>query len=103
MTFQNKSTSQETFDDVDAIVLNGMAESKTELVTTDGYEAMAVDDPKTAGYYIVCFVSSAYTLQEEYTSEEEDTFEVGELIVDAVYAYPICKKGPKVPQPTKAI
>ena len=103
MPFQNKSTSEETFEEVHKIVLNGMTESKAELIFADGYGAVAADDVKTAGYYIVRFTSPAYTLQEAHTSKEGDTFDVGELVADAVYLYPISKKGPKIPSEAKPI
>ena len=97
MDFKNKATPEEEFDELHAIVLDGMAESKAQLVEIDGYGALSTDDDRTEGYYIVRFVSCAYTLQEDTQTEAGDILKQGELVCDAVYAALIGKKGKVVP------
>ena len=59
----NKATTQEDIDKIFHVVLYGISENMAELMKTDKYGSINTTYSSTIGYYVVEFISEAYTLQ----------------------------------------
>ena len=62
-----KSTSFQAFDDIHKVVLDGISENMDSLVQSDLYGAINTDDTTTNGFYVIQFISEAYTPQNNKT------------------------------------
>ena len=66
MKFLDKKTPQVEFDNIHVFITSGMSTNKEELVKVNWYDAIAVNDEVEKYFYIVCFASVPYTLQEYF-------------------------------------
>ena len=53
----------EAFEEIHQVLLHGISENMASLVQSGKYGAMNTTFPKTIYYYVLKFVSEAYTLQ----------------------------------------
>ena len=60
----HKSTSYDTFDEINQVVLDGISDSMASLVESGKYGAIKTTDKTTNGFYFIMFTSEAYILQE---------------------------------------
>ena len=61
----NKTTTNEEFDAVHKVVLDGISDNMSALVHNGKYGAINTTDQNTMGYYVVKFVLEPYTLQDD--------------------------------------
>ena len=59
----SKSTSSETFDEINQVVLDGISDNMESLVESGKYRATNTTDTSNNGFYVIMFTSGAYTLQ----------------------------------------
>ena len=59
----HKFTTSEAFEEIHQVFLHGISENMASLVQSGKYGAMNTTCPKTIYYYVLKFVSEAYTLQ----------------------------------------
>ena len=69
MIFDQKHTASEAFEDIHQVFLDGTNENMAGLVQSGKYGVMNKIDYITMGYYVIKFVSEAYTLQKDTTSD----------------------------------
>ena len=69
--FSNGNTKSEDFKDINKVVLDNISENMEFLVKYSNYGAMNTTDTPTLGYYVVKYVSYAYTLNEEDTRDDQ--------------------------------
>ena len=67
MTFVNKRTPDEEFDNVHRLVLSGLTKNMSSKIIVGNIEAISTNNTNTEGYYLVQFDSVPYTLQEDTT------------------------------------
>ena len=79
-----KSTTSEAFDEIHQVVLDGISEYMASLVQLVMYGAITTYDTTTNGFYVIQFVSDAYTLQINTTTNGKVIYSV-ELVVKAQY------------------
>ena len=58
-------TTCEAFEQIHQVVIDGFSDNMVSFVQFGKYSFMKTTDISTMGYYLVEFVSSAYTLQDE--------------------------------------
>ena len=58
-------TTCEAFEQIHHVVIDGFSDNMVSFVQFGKYGFMKTTDTSTMGYYLVEFVSSAYTLQDE--------------------------------------
>ena len=80
----SKSTSSETFDEINQVVLESKSDNMASLVEFNKYRAINTTDTSTNGLYVIMFTSGAYTLQENTTIDGQILI-AGELIVNTKY------------------
>ena len=61
-------------------MIDGISDNMAYLVQIGKYGDINVEDPKTMGYYVIKYLSEAYTLQEEQTRDGKVS-EAGEPVV----------------------
>ena len=76
----------EAFDDINKIVLDGISENMTSLFQSGMYGAINTGDNTTNGFYVIKFISEAYTLQNN-TEIDGHVISDGELVVKAQYLF----------------
>ena len=59
----SKSTSSDTFDEIHQVILDGISDNMASLVESGTYGAINTTDTSTNGFYVIMFISGAYTLQ----------------------------------------
>ena len=69
ITFSQKTTTSETFEDIYQVVFNGIIDNMDSLVQYCKYGSINTTYTSTIGYYIIDFVSEEYTLQYVTTCE----------------------------------
>ena len=69
--FSSKSTSSETFDEINQVVLDGISDNMASLVESGKYGAINTTDTSTNGFYVIMFTSGAYILQENTTIDRQ--------------------------------
>ena len=79
-----KSTSSDTFYEIQQVVLDGISDNMTSFVESGTYGAINTTDTSTNGFYVIMFTSGAYTLQENTTIDEK-MITAGELVIKAQY------------------
>ena len=57
----------EAFDDIHQVVLDRISENMASLVKSGMYDVTTTDDIKSNGFYVIKFISEAYTLQNNAT------------------------------------
>ena len=72
------------FDEIHQVVLDGIIENMASLVQSGMYGAINTDDTTTNGFYVIQFLSEAYTLQNNTTIDGQ-VISAGELVVKAQY------------------
>ena len=58
-----KSTHFEAFDEIHQVVLDGLIDSMASLVQLGKYAVINTSDTTKNGFYVIRFISDAYTLQ----------------------------------------
>ena len=85
MEFLYNKTPQVDSDNIHALILAGMLTNEVELVQVNGYDAISANDETANNFYIVCFTSVPYTLQEDVESDVNQ-LESGDPVCNAIYA-----------------
>ena len=65
ITFSNKNTTSEEFEEIHQVVLDDISDNMALLVQYGMCGATNTTNPTTLGYYVVNYTSEAYKLQEE--------------------------------------
>ena len=86
-----KSITSEDFDDINLVVIDGISENMASLVKSGMYGDIKNDDTTTNGFYVIKFLSDAYTLQNNTTIYRQ-VVSAGKLIVKAKYLCSIQEK-----------
>ena len=55
--FSSKSTSSDTFDEINQVVLDGISDNMSSLVESGTYGAINTTDTSTNGFYVIMFTS----------------------------------------------
>ena len=76
----SKSTSSDTLDEINQVVLDGMSDNMESLVESGKYGAINTTDKSTDGFYVIIFTSGSYTLKEN-TKIDGKIISSGELVV----------------------
>ena len=79
-----KSTPSDAFDEIHQVVLDGISENMASLVESVNYGSINKTDTATNGFYVIIFISEAYTLQNNTTIDGKIITAV-ELVVKAQY------------------
>ena len=79
-----KSTYFDAIDDIHKVVLDGISENMASLVQSGMYSAINTADNTSYGFYIIKFISEAYTLKKNTTIYGQ-VISAGELVVKAQY------------------
>ena len=90
MTLQDKGTRDTEIEEMHQVMLDGIAMNLAGFIKPNTYGAVATDDTSSHGYYIVFFLSSPYTLQED-TKCGDYCIDNGELVCEVRYVYAIQK------------
>eukprot|EP00957_Ditylum_brightwellii_P112893 8608077-Ditylum_brightwellii.AAC.1 len=84
---RDSETDEESFEEVHKILVQSIGNNMAELIEIDYYGAVNTSDSRADGSYVVKFVESPHTLQEEV--EVNDTvIETGSLVCAAHYMSP---------------
>ena len=75
-----KSTPSEEFDEIHKVVLDGISENMASLVQSGIYVSINTDDTAKNGFYVIQFISEAYTLKNN-TKIDGTVISAGELVV----------------------
>ena len=59
----SKSTSSDTFDEIQQVVLDGTSDNMESLIESGKYGAINTTDTSTNIFYVIMFTSWSYTLQ----------------------------------------
>ena len=62
-----KSTSSDTFDEIHQVVLDEISDNMASLVESVKYGSINKTDTTTNGFYVIIFISEAYTIQDNTT------------------------------------
>ena len=79
-----KSIPYEAFDEIHQGVLDGISENMASLVQLGMYGAIITDDTTTNVFYVIQFLSDAYTIKNNTTIDGQ-VISSGELVVKAQY------------------
>ena len=79
-----KSTPLEVFDEIHQVVLDGISDNMASLVQSGMYGVINTDDTKKNAFYVIQFISEAYTLQNN-TQVDRQVMSSSELFVKAQY------------------
>ena len=79
-----RSTNFEAFDEIHQVVLDKISENMASLVQSGLYGAINTDDNTTNGFYVIQFLSEAYTLQNNTTIDGK-FISTDELVFKAQY------------------
>ena len=79
-----KSTSFETFEEIHPVVPDRISDNLASSFQSDKYGAINTADTTPNGYYVIKFISEAYSLQKNTTIDGK-IISVGELVVKAQY------------------
>ena len=67
--FYHSAISSDSFEEINQALLDDISEIMASLVKYGNYVAMNTTYSTTMGYYVINFVSEAYTLQEDTTRD----------------------------------
>jgi len=91
MPFQfRKDTNEDDLEQMHHTILTSIASNIAATIAESSYGAVNTEDPQTDGYYIVKFISSPYTLQNDVVVNG-DRISSGMLVCDAEYLSPAFK------------
>lgn len=91
MPFQfGKDTTEDDLEQMHHTILTSIASNIASTIAESSYGAVNTEDPQTDGYYIVKFISSPYTLQNDVVVNG-DRISSGMLVCDAEYLSPAFK------------
>jgi hypothetical protein len=76
--------SEEDMDDIHQMILNSIAGQMAATIEKNSFGVVNTDDQRTDGFYVIKFLSKAYTLQEDITVNDE-LLKSGTLVCDAEY------------------
>ena len=62
-----KSTPSDAFDEIHQVVLDGISDNMASLVESVNYGSINKTDTTTNGFYVIIFISEAYTIQDNTT------------------------------------
>ena len=79
-----KSIPSEAFDDIHQVVLDGISENMASLLQLGMYGSINTDDTTTNGFYVIQFLSDAYTIQNNTTIDGQVIY-AGELVFKEQY------------------
>ena len=79
-----KSTHFEAFDEINQVGLDGISDNMESLVQPGKYGAINKADTTKNGFYVIKFISEAYTLQNN-TQIDGQIISAGELVVNTQY------------------
>ena len=65
VTFDNSSTTEEEFDDINQVIIDGISYKIWSFVTRGYFGTVSNDNTKKDGYYMLKFTSNNYTIQED--------------------------------------
>ena len=65
ITFSNKNTTSEDFEDIHQVILDGISDNMASLVQSGKHDATKTTYPTRMGYYMANYVSYACILQED--------------------------------------
>ena len=82
--FSQKSTSSDTFDEINQVVLDGISDNMASSVESGKYGAINTTDMKTNGFYVIMFTSESYKIQDN-TTIDGHIITAGELVVKSQY------------------
>ena len=91
MTFVNKRTPDDEFDNVHRLVMSDLTKDMSSKIIVGNVGAVAINDTNIEGYYLVQFDSIPYPLQEDTTLDGIE-LHVGAIVCNAQYLYPAKKK-----------
>ena len=77
-----KAITFEAFDEINDVVLDGISENIASLVQSGMYDAIKTADNTSNGFYVIQFISEAYTLQKNTTIDGQ-VISAGALVVKA--------------------
>ena len=80
----HKATKSEAFEEIHQVFIDRISDNMASLVQHGNYGSINTTDKSTMGYYVIKFVSEAYTLQED-TKYDGKIISDGELIVKPRY------------------
>ena len=72
------------FGEIHQVVIDGISDNMASLFQSDKYVAIDTADTTNNGYYVIKFISEAYTLQNNTTIDGQ-IITTGELVVKAHY------------------
>ena len=81
-----KSATFEAFDDMNQFVLDGISDNMASFGKSVMYGSINTYDTTTNGFYVIQFISEAYTLQNN-TKIDGQVIYAGELVVKAQYIF----------------
>ena len=81
-----KSTPFEAFEEIHQVVINVISDNISSLLQYDKYGTINTSDTTTDGYYVLKFISEAYTLKNNTTIDRQ-MITAGELIVKEQYIF----------------
>ena len=84
ITLSHKATTKEDFEEINTFVLHGISGNIFACVQYDTYGAINKIYIMAMGYYVIKFVSEAYTLQDD-NSRDGQIISSGELVFKAKY------------------
>ena len=73
-----------SFEEIHQVVLDVISDNMDSLVQSGKQDAINTADTSTHGYYVIIFISEAYTLQNNTTIDRE-IITTGELVVKVQY------------------
>ena len=81
-----KSRPFEAFDEINKVFIDGISENMASLVQSGMYGTIKTDDNTTNGFYVIKFLSEAYTIQNNIKVDGK-VISAGELVVKAQYIF----------------
>ena len=81
-----KSTPYDAFDEIHQVVLDGISDNMTSLVESVKYGAVNTTYTTTNVFYVIIFISEAYTLQDNTTIDGQ-IITACELVAKTQYLY----------------
>ena len=84
ITLSHKATSNEDFEEIHQIFLDGISDNMASLVQSGKHGAINKTDKTKMVYYVIKFVSEKYTLKDD-TACHRQISSAGELVVKTHY------------------
>ena len=84
ITLSQKATTSEDFEEIFHVFLDGISDNMASLVQSGKYVVINTTDTSTMGYYVIKFVTEAYTLQYDTTCDVQ-IISAGEIFFKSHY------------------